>query len=163
MKKSIIFLFVSILALPVLMVSGQTRDNKIGSPIPENPAEGKAASAEQPSLVGEWELIPNNILAEGSLKIGSDGKYTRAEKPVNGTGSSVTGPYIADNTVTPATIDLCLGECGGPGSEWTTMFCIYRFNTADRLEIRCSPDSKRPTEFATEPDAYTMLYVRKVN
>nr|MBN2278541.1 hypothetical protein [candidate division Zixibacteria bacterium] len=160
MKKSLVFLFVLILTLPVLVVCGQASDQKT-EPAVQEKAPAEQAAAEQPSIIGEWTMLPTKMLAGGSLIIGSDGKYTRADKPIEGTASSVTGPYKLDKTATPAAIDLCVGECGGPGSEWTTLFCIYRFHTADTLEIRYSPDSKRPTDFAEKPDDNTMIFVRK--
>ena len=83
------------------------------------------------------------------------------EKRTDGMGVGRKGRYELDLSTDPVRIDLCLGNCGEPGSEWTTLFGILRFHTEDRLEIRTSPDSNYPEKFSRkECDKYTMMLTR---
>lgn len=112
--------------------------------------------AAEPSLFGEWIMITADTIPAGFLIVREDGTYTRGDN-----SASVTGPYVLDTSQSPYTLDLCVGECGGAGSKWTTLFCIFRFHTADTLELRYPPTDKRYTEFAEEADKNTMFYVLK--
>lgn len=142
-----------------LAIAGQTvKENDDSTAAKEAVPETVVEPTEEagPSLIGEWTLIESKVDSVGSLIVREDGTYTRSFS-----GGSVTGPYVADLTKPPFKLDLCVGECGAPGSEWTTIFSIFRFHSADTLELHNSPSGERFTEFAKEPDENTYLYVRK--
>jgi hypothetical protein len=71
------------------------------------------------------------------------------------------GEYKLNSNVSPITIDICLGECGNAGAEWTTCFGILRVLPNDTLEILTSPDSNYPTSFPDDTSGeYTMILTR---
>ncbi len=112
-------------------------------------------------LPGTWILAPNPRAESGTLVFNDDGTYVLEERHVaDGVQVGVTGQYLVDESASPVRIDLCLEQCGGPGSEWTTRFGILRFLEDGGLEIRTSPDVNPPTEFTTEEDPYTMILTR---
>lgn len=112
------------------------------------------------TLLGTWVIDFFGDLPDGGLVFRSDGTYTRSDTDTKGVSSAVTGPYELDTSVEPYALDLCIEKCGGPGSEWTTLFCILRFLPDGTMEIRMSPDGKRPAEFAEKPGENTWLLTR---
>jgi len=133
-------------------VSALQREANTSAQEKSTPADTTATA--EPSLIGEWTMITADTIPAGSLIVREDGTYTRGDN-----NASVTGPYVLDTSKSPYALDLCLGECGAPGSEWTTLFCIFRFHTADTLELRHSPTDKRYTEFTDKADENTIFYV----
>ncbi|MFH2056737.1 MAG: hypothetical protein ABIJ61_12325, partial [bacterium] len=123
---------------------------------------GRVAIAEPPSIVGVWTVVKSENVLEGELTLNEDGSFSKMEMHKDSVRAGMEGKYLFDNTQQPFAIDICLGECGAPGSEWTTTHGILRFLNADRIEIRWSDTDKRPTEFAAEPDYNTVILVRKV-
>ena len=155
MKRTTI-LGVLFLVVLLLVASAQSTDQKADTSTSKKNAPAEVTPVADPSLIGEWVTIPADSTDNIGLIVREDGTYTRAA-----VDASVTGPYDLDTTQTPFALDLCVGECGGPGSEWTTLFCIFRFHTADTLELRYSPTGERFKEFAEEPSENTIFYLRK--
>ena len=78
------------------------------------------------------------------------------------TGSTLTGEYKFNVSGEIYAIDFCVGECGRPGSEWTTQVGILRFISEDEMEIQFSPEGKRLTQFTPkENDFYFLRLTRK--
>jgi hypothetical protein len=154
MTKITIYAGMLIFAVMMSVAFGQSADKKADTLKPEKKATAEVKPAAEPSLVGEWTVIAKDSTYRVGLVVRDDGTYTRQL-----VDASVTGPYKLDMKQTPYAIDLCVGKCGGPGSEWTTLFCIFRFHTADTLEVRYSPSGERFKEFAEEPDENTVFYL----
>ena len=73
------------------------------------------------------------------------------------TGSTLTGEYKFDVSGEIYAIDLCVGECGRPGSEWTTQVGILRFISEDEMEIQFSPEGKQLTQFTPKENDFYFL------
>ena len=130
-----------------------------------NPTTLKVVEAPAPeiaSLIGTWTYVPDKFILDGEITFDEDGIYTKSELDKDSVRAGLTAHYVFDKSAQPYKIQLCLGECGAPGSEWTTSFGIVRFLTADSVEIRFSPDGNYPTEFNPEPDQYTRFMNRKL-
>jgi len=162
-KKTLLSCLILFTAL-ILITCGQASDQKVDT---TDTAEAETAltetatPAETPSLLAEWNQLPKGESPGGGLIIRDDGTYTRWDDHPDVKGASVTGPYEVDLAVTPHTLDLCVGECGAPGSEWTTLFCIFQLHGADTLEVRFAPDGNRRDAFVGETDQDTYFYTRK--
>ncbi len=161
MQHKTLFSFLILMGILLLVSCGQSSDKKTETPPAETAAVETAPADETPSLYAEWSQLPKGESPGGGLIIREDGTYTRWDDHPDVKGASVTGPYQVDMAVTPHALDLCVGECGGPGSEWTTLFCIFQFHGADTLEVRFAPDNKRYGAFADESDERTYYYTRK--
>lgn len=154
MRKLLFYITVTVMCLyPVFLFAGET-----GGIDGVLLAQAGAVPAER--IVGEWDIAPYNGVVSGKIIFSENGTYETSEKHNDGTGVGKKGQYRVDCSVAPARIDLCLGKCGAPGSEWTTLFCILRFHTDDGLEIRMSPDGNYPQEFSKKGDDYTMMLKR---
>ena len=79
------------------------------------------------TIIGHWSIAANQARTKGTLIFNDNGTYERIETDKNNSSHSVKGPYKINEMQDPCAIDLCLDKCGGPGSEWTTMFGILRF------------------------------------
>ena len=131
-------------------------------------AGGLPAAAQPPDpadqITGQWQMAPNKRAKSGSITFKANGTYVMDERLQDGDRVGKKGQYILYPTAAPTRIDICLMKCGGPGSQYTTSFGIYRFLPDGRLEIRTSPDGKYPTAFndGADPlqDAYTMFLTR---
>ena len=162
MKKSMVIITIFLFACLSVTVFGQTAEKTI-TPIAEKKAVDTVKKAEkkaEPTLVGEWALNPSKRCTRGSITFKEDGTYSKTEWDPDGVGATVKGQYKLDQTGEPFAIDLCLDKCGGPGSEWTTLFGIFKFQKDGTVLIRTSPDAKRPTAFAEKPDEHTMTLTR---
>jgi hypothetical protein len=124
------------------------------------PALSTADESTAQKILGEWVIVPSNWVASGTIVFYDNGRYKSNEKRTDGIGVGREGEYILDLSADPVRIDLCLGECGKPGSEWTTLFGILRFHDDGTLEIRTSPDSNYPKKFSKKQDDYTMMLTR---
>ncbi|MDY0109832.1 MAG: DUF3617 family protein [Candidatus Krumholzibacteria bacterium] len=113
-------------------------------------------------IVGEWAMAPYGGVASGQIEFRGNGTHTTTEKHIDGVGVERKGGFRLDETSSPMRIQICTGECGAPGSEWTTLFGIVRFRSDDSMEIRFSPDDSYPSEFKTEDSKYTMMLKRKL-
>ena len=113
------------------------------------------------AIIGHWSIAPNQDRIKGTLIFNDDGTYERNETDKNNTSYSVKGPYKINEKQQPCAIDLCLVQCGGAGSEWTTMFGILRFLDNGQLEIQFSSSSERPKTFPQKPDLGTYLLTRE--
>jgi hypothetical protein len=111
-------------------------------------------------ILGEWVIVPYNGVESGKIVFYDNGRYKSSEKHTDGVGVGKEGEYKLELSADPVRIDLCLGECGKPGSEWTTLFGILRFHDDDTLEIRTSPDSNYPKKFSKKQNDYTMMLTR---
>jgi len=168
MKKSIIIAVIACLCLIPLTAINQDKPAEKAAPpdtMKAAPADTTKAVAEKEItideyLIGQWTMAPHPGVLTGDITFKDDGTYDKNEKHEDGVGAGVKGQYILYKDQKPCGIDLCLEKCGGPGSEWTTLFGIVRILEDGRLEIRTSPDSKRPTEFNKEPGMYTMFLTR---
>ena len=156
MKKRTNFRGILILVVLMFAACGQSSDQKADTSAQEKSAPAEVTPAAEPNLIGEWTVISTDSTHHVGLIVREDGTYIRSD-----VDASVTGPYKLDMAQSPYALDLCVGECGGPGSEWTTLFCIFRFHTADTLELRYSPTHKRYKEFAEKPGEHTVFYVLK--
>ena len=120
--------------------------------------------AESPGVekfVGKWNMAPNKRAKSGSIEFKANGMYEMTENLVDGTGVGTKGEFKVVTTNEPFRIDLCVGQCGQPGSEWTTRFGIFRFLSDNGLEIRTSPDGKYPSEFSKDKtEENTMMLSR---
>jgi hypothetical protein len=123
--------------------------------------EGRGEDTVSVRLVGKWDIAPYNDVKSGTMVFYDNGTYSVDEKRTDGLGVGRKGQYKLDLSTDPVRIDICLGNCGVSGSEWTTLFSILRFHSDDRLEIRTSPDSNYPKKFSKkEGDDYTMMLTR---
>ena len=156
MKKRTSVTAILLLVVLLLAASGQSPDQKADTSASKKNAPAEVIPVAEPSLIGEWTVIPADSTDNVGLVVREDGTYTRMA-----VDASVTGPYDLDTTQSPYALDLCVSECGGPGSEWTTLFCIFRFHTADTLELRYSPTGERYKEFAEKPGESTVFYLLK--
>ncbi len=112
-------------------------------------------------IIGKWEIALNKRAVSGTIVFDKNGKYDMNEKFHDGSGVGKKGEYKLNCNVSPVTIDICLGECGRPGSEWTTLFGIVRVLPDNKLEICTSPDSNYPTSFPEDKTSeYTMMLTR---
>ncbi len=132
----------------------------------EAPDSGRSALSETTinpvlAIVGEWTIPGQDSLPPGSMSFSDDGTYSWAEYRESDMKVTLTGEYKIDTTATPPTIDLCLDKCNNPGAEWTTTFAIFRFLSVDRVEMRYSPDGKRPTAFDEKDVKNTRELTRK--
>ena len=113
-------------------------------------------------LIGEWTIAPVNDLKPGELIVKDEKQYSMTRWDSEDIGSTLTGEYKFDTSQKIYTIDFCVGECGRPGSEWTTQIGILRFITEDEIEIQFSADGIRPIEFTPqENDFYFLKLTRK--
>ena len=102
-------------------------------------------------ILGKWQIAENGRAKSGTIFFQSNGLYEMDEKLQDGSGVGTKGGYKLNPKISPYTIDLCAGQCGAPGSEWTTRFGILRVISNDKIEIRTSPDANYPTDFSTDP------------
>ena len=112
-------------------------------------------------IVGEWKLAPNKRATEGSIVFSAGGTYELFERLHDGTGVTTKGGYQLNVKSSPSRIDLCVGKCGQPGSEWTTRFGIIKVLGEGKLQIQTSPDGKYPSAFPEDTTGkYTMILTR---
>lgn len=156
MKKRTSLAEIVILVVLLLAACGQSSDQKADTSSQKKSAPTEVTPAAEPNLIGEWTVISTDSTHHVGLIVREDGTYTRMD-----VDASVTGPYELDTTQSPYALDLCISKCGGPGSEWTTLFCIFRFHTVDTLELRYSPTGERYKEFAEKPTENTVFYLLK--
>ena len=156
MKKRTNIAGILILVVLLLATCGQSSDQKVDTSTQKKNAPAEVTPVAEPNLIGEWTVISTDSTDDVGLIVREEGTYTRMV--VDG---SVTGPYDLDMTQSPYALDLCVSKCGGPGSEWTTLFCIFRFRTVDTLELRYSPTNERYKEFAENPAENTVFYFLK--
>jgi len=164
MSKNLILLTIAGLLIFISGVTGQTAEKeKPADPekIVIDTVKKEVEPKTEKSVIGEWIITPTKYILKGTLVFNDDGNYARSETDNKNTGSTVKGEYQIDKTQKPFAIDLCLNKCGGPGSEWTTMFGIMRFLDDGRLEIQFSSSDKRPTGFSDKTEGSTYLLTRK--
>jgi len=112
-------------------------------------------------ILGEWQIAENGRAKSGMIIFNSNGLYEMDEKLQDGDRVGTKGGYKLNQDTSPYTIDLCVGQCGAPGSEWTTRFGILRVISNDKIEIRTSPDGNYPVDFSVDPtDKYYMILNR---
>lgn len=132
------------------------------NPLNINSYEEISPEEAQTLLIGEWTIAPINDLKPGELIVKDEKQYSMTRWDEETIGSTLTGEYKFDTSPEIYTIDFCVGECGRPGSEWTTQIGILRFITEDEIEIQFSPDGVRPVEFTPkENDFYFLKLTRK--
>lgn len=133
---------------------------------PAAPLAGDLAKESNPpsiqdALIGDWEILPNARLETGGLVFKANGTYERSETPRGSTPHTVKGSYLLNEKQVPCAIDLCLGDCGGAASQWTTLFGIVRLLDSDKAEMYFPPDGKRPASFPESDCEGRYLLVRK--
>jgi len=112
-------------------------------------------------ILGEWRIAENGRAKSGTISFQSNGLYEMDEKLQDGSAVGTKGGYKLNQDTSPYTIDLCVGQCEAPGSEWTSRFGILRIISNDKVEIRTSPDANYPTDFSVDPtDEYCMMLNR---
>ena len=112
-------------------------------------------------ILSKWTLAPNKRAAEGSIVFSDNGFYELSEKFHDGAKVGTKGQYLLNEKSSPTKIDLCVGKCGKPGSEWTTRFGIIRVLSEGKLEIHTSKTEKHPTAFPNDPTGeYSMILSR---
>ena len=154
-----------ILLAGITLLAGDEAEQSQDSVAAAAPVALKIVEAPAPAvatLIGTWTYVPDKFILDGEITFGEDGVYTKSELDKDSVRAGLTAHYVFDKSAQPYKIQLCLGECGASGSEWTTSFGIVRFLTADSMEIRFSPDGKYPTEFNPEPDQYTRFMNRRL-
>lgn len=112
-------------------------------------------------LIGKWTVADKFGKGNGEAEFKADNTYILTEIHPDGTGVTHKGQYKLDTSQEPYAIDLCVGECGVPGSEWTTTFGILRFTSDNEAEIHFDPSGQRPTSFDNAEDANTHQLTRK--
>lgn len=113
-------------------------------------------------VAGEWEIAENERIKTGHIIFDGKGRYEMHENCQDGTGVAIKGEYRIYQDSEPARIDLCLQDCGNPGSEWTTRFGIIRMKSDDEIEIFTSPDGNYPDDFPGDNTSeYSMMLRRK--
>lgn len=83
------------------------------------------------------------------------------EKSIVGSTKLLIYFCVLDASQEPYAIDLCVGECGAPGSEWTTTFGILRFISDNEAEIYFDPSGQRPVSFDNTEEANIHHITRK--
>ncbi len=112
-------------------------------------------------IPGKWNLAPNKRATEGTIDFSAKGTYELYEKHHDGAGVTTKGEYRLNEKSSPVRIDLCVGRCGAPGSEWTTRFGIIRVLPDGKLEIYTSKTEKHPSDFPKDPTGeYSMVLSR---
>jgi len=160
MKRIILTIIFSFVCLSVF-ISGSILQFPFAESVCEAGQKGKTKAIEN-RLLGEWEMASNECTKDGKLTFYKNNKYKIFQTDNKGTGSGYTGKYILNATTGPVTIDLCLGECGRPGSEWTTRFGILRFVSDNKMEIRTSPNSNYPKSFSKDKnECHTLMLTKK--
>lgn len=167
MKRiKLFYLFVLFLVLTVTVYAHAIKDYPLIQPFPESVLDHNMDNIYQPKeitqlIVGKWEIAPNKRASKGSITFDKNGSYEMHEQFHDGTGVGTKGEYKLNTDLKPSRIDLCLGECGKPGSEWTTRFGIIRVLSNEKLEIFTSPDGKYPSGFSDDTsDEYTMILTK---
>lgn len=136
--------------------AGQNRANQGSQP---RSAPGPAAQAA--NLEGKWTMAPNKRVQKGTITFYANNTYLMEERLNDGSGVSHKGEFKINSQASPPRLDLCLQQCGAPGSEYTTSFSIFRFLPDGKLEIRSSPNRKYPVAFSDGTvDDYTMIMTR---
>jgi len=131
---------------------------KLPTPPAEEPAPEKTIAQ---LIVGKWEMAPNGRASSGDITFNSNSHYEMNERLQDGTGVGTKGEYKLNSNADPVRIDLCLDQCGQPGSEWTTRFGIMRFLSDGKLEIYTSPDGQYPSVFPADSSGdYDMILTR---
>ena len=165
MKKSIIFVMGLFIFLPVSsnFFPNAAQGATLSATLPLGQSSEKISPEEAPSqLIGKWVIAPVNDLKPGELIIKEGKYYSMTRWDDQGTGSTLTGEYKFDVSGEIYAIDFCLGECGQPGSEWTTQVGILRFVSEDEMEIQLFPDGKRLNQFTPKDnDHYFLRLTRK--
>ena len=162
MKKGMVIIGALLWVCFAVTASGQTLE-KAQAPQAEKATVDTVKITEEkaePTLIGEWTLNANKYRKGGSITFKEDGTYSKTEWDIEGGGATITGEYKLDLSKEPCTIDLCLNKCGGPGSEWTTRFGIFKFQEDGTVLIITSPDKKYPPNFEEEPEMYTLKLTR---
>ena len=112
-------------------------------------------------IIGKWEMTPNKYVLKSTISFDKNGTYNMEQKLKDNSGVGTNGGYKIDNNFNPVRIDLCLGKCGKPGSEWTTRFGIIRALSNDKVEICNSPNGNYPSDFPADTlDEYSMILTR---
>lgn len=125
------------------------------------PAAKQVQKSKTDTIEGKWQLSPNKRVKSGTITFYGNHTYLLEENLQDGDKISRKGEYKINSKTSPARIDICLGKCGIPGSEYTTGFGIFRFLPGGKLEIRSSPDGKYPSQFDnSKADEYTMIMMR---
>lgn len=112
-------------------------------------------------LLGKWTVADKFGKGDGEAEFNADNTYILTEIHPDGTGVTHKGQYKLDLSRKPYAIDLCVGECGVPGSEWTTTFGVLRFISDDKAEIHFDPSGQRPASFDNTEDANIHQLTRK--
>lgn len=164
MKSLRIVALVSLFLLGALSIHAEEAETPVVEKAEVKTAadSAKVVTAEKPSALGSWIVVASDYILEGDLTLNADGSYEKTEMHKDSVRATVKGKYSFDDSKEPFAIDICLGECGAPGSEWTTTFGILRFLDSGRMEIRWSETGERPAKFAAEPDHNTVIYERLV-
>jgi len=138
--------------------------SRVQSASPSPAAVSKRAGNVPPSsIIGKWQMTPTKRVKTGYMTFFDNNTYFMVEVLQDGDRVSKKGEYKINKQTSPPRIDICLMQCGLPGSEYTTSFGIFRFLPDGKLEIRLSPQAKYPSAFKEDPpDGYTMV-MRRVN
>lgn len=122
---------------------------------------GNAQDDPADKLIGKWSVADKFGKGDGEAEFKADNTYILTEIHPDGTGVTHKGQYKLDNSQEPFAIDLCVGECGVPGSEWTTTFGILRFISENEAEIHFDPSGQRPASFDNAEKGNTHSMTRK--
>jgi hypothetical protein len=132
----------------------------LGSPTAPR-AAGALRNNPEDLLLGEWTIPGKDGLPDGEAVFRSDGTYDLKEHRDANLAVTLSGRYKLDAAQEPFAVDLCVGECGVPGSEWTTTFGLLRFLSDDEVEILYDPNGKRPAAFPESDEGNVLHLIRQ--
>lgn len=108
------------------------------------------------NISGKWILESSGDQFTGGHILFNDGaSYEFYKKYPDESGAEVKGSYVLNCDKKPAQLKLCLGDCG-PGSEWTSSFCIVRINPECKLELYISSGGDFPAGFPADSNEVGM-------
>lgn len=130
-------------------------------PVVKKTGEMEAAKPLAERIIGTWTIAPNVRTSAGKMIFKADGTYEIAERYHDGTGAETRGEFSLDETVTPARLKLCLGECNKPGAELVTRFCILKCTAPNVIELYQSLEGSFPEDFPEDKNTENFMVLTR--
>ncbi len=124
-------------------------------------AQAADAPGPDPRLAGRWEGLDSIGRCSGLVleKGGVVAAFvSRGEVVIPDAKKAARMHYATDEVSGLARMDLILADAAG--RELQRLFAIYRFPSANQLEIRTYFNENRPTDWEPDPDARSMVLTR---